>query len=174
MWANYVAMALPADNPDLYLYVAEIHPDCASKKRSRLIHLMMSEAPELAHYRHLMVSDFKATISRKQMQLDSPRINVTYRAEEEDEPGPRATTCTIFCRSKKTLSTQMLMDYLTTMDVSAVDQYGSKLELIQALSIFLNHHAKRPNNPAPIGSSNSLSEELGSGLRAVRSFFIME
>lgn len=67
VWANYVAMALPADNPDLYSYdVAEIHPDCAGKKRSRLIHLMMSEAPELAHYRHLMVSDFKGTIiSRK-------------------------------------------------------------------------------------------------------------
>lgn len=105
------------------------------------------------------------------MHLDSPRINVTYRAEEEDEPRPRATTYTIFCKFKKTLSTQMLMDYLTTMDLSAVDQYGSKLELLQALSIFLNHHAKRPNNPAPIGSSNSLSEELGSGLRAVRSFF---
>lgn len=179
VWANYVSM-VPRANLILYSYdIAEINPECTGKKRSQLIDLMMTEAPELADYRDDIVSDFKATmISRKKLELENEKINVTYRAEGEDEPKPRATTYTITCKFTKTLSTQNLMEYLTSTDLSAVGQYDSKLEMVQALNIFLKHYVKKANNLATIGTSKSFSMganadtgDLGSGLKAIRGFF---
>lgn len=179
VWANYVEMVPRADLV-LYSYdVAEIAPEVTGKKRSQLIRLMMTEAPELADYRDDIVSDFKATmISRKKLELENERINVTYRAEGEDEPKPRATTHTISCKFTKTLSAQSLMEYLTSTDLSVVGQYDSKLEMVQALNIFLKHYVKSANNLATIGASKSFSmganadtADLGSGLKALRGFF---
>lgn len=179
VWANYVAM-VPRANLILYSYdIADIKPDCTGKKRSKLIDLMITEAPELGNYRDDIVSDFKATmISRKKIELENEKINVTYRAEGEDEPKPRATTYTITCKFTKTLSTQNLMEYLTSTDLSAVGQYDSKLEMVQALNIFLKHYVKKANNLATIGASKSFSMgmnadtgDLGFGLKAIRGFF---
>lgn len=179
VWANYVEM-VPRSTLVLYSYdVAEIHPECTGKKRSRLINLMMTEAPELADYRDDIVTDFKSTmISRKKLELANERINVTYRAEDEDEPKARATTYTIACKFTKTLTTQSLMEYLTSTDLSVVGQYDSKLEIVQALNIFLKHYVKSANNLATIGASKSFSTavnadtaDLGSGLKAIRGFF---
>lgn len=179
VWANYVEM-VPRLDLVLYSYdVAEITPNLTGKKRSQLIRLMMTEASELADYRDDIVSDFKATIiSRKKLELGNEKINVTYRAEGEDEPKPRATTHTIVCKFTKTLSTQSLMEYLTSTDLSVVGQYDSKLEMVQALNIFLKHYVKSANNLATIGASKSFSvgvnadaADLGSGLKAIRGFF---
>lgn len=179
VWANYVEM-VPKSTLVLYSYdVADITPECTGKKRSQLIRLMVTEATELADYRDDIVTDFKATmISRKKLDLANERINVTYRAEGEDEPKARATTYTIACKFTKTLTTQSLMEYLTSTDLSVVGQFDNKLEIVQALNIFLKHYVKSANHLATIGASKSFSmgdnadtADLGSGLKAIRGFF---
>lgn len=181
VWANYVEMT-PKPSLVLYSYdVATITPEVTGKKRIQLIRLLMAEAPELANYRNDIVSDFKAIIiSRKDLQLPEgqQRINVVYRAEGEDVPKARATTYTVVCKFTKTLYAQNLIEYLTSTDLSVVGQYDSKLEMVQALNIFLKHYVKSANNLATIGASKSFSTsgtadsfDLGSGLKAIRGFF---
>lgn len=179
VWANYVEMVPKADLV-LYSYdVSEIKPEVTGKKRSQLIRLMINEAPELAKYRDDVVTDFKATlISRSKFELESEDIKVTYRAEGEDEPKSGAAPHTVTCKFTKTLSTQRLLEYLTSTNLSVVGQYDSKLEIVQALNIFLKHYVKSANNLATIGASKSFSTaanadtyDLGSGLKAIRGFF---
>nr|ANS14269.1 argonaute protein [Valsa mali] len=179
VYANYVQL-IPKPDLTLYSYdISGIKPEVAGKKSAQVIRLMISEASELADYRNDMVTDFRSTlISRKKINMegDEMTIVVTYRNEGEDEPNERATQYKVTVKYTKTLSVGDLLSYLTSMNPSVL--YENKLDIIQALNIFLKHYAKSTNNLATIGASktfsvsgNADSLDLGRGLTALRGFF---
>ncbi|KAH8756300.1 argonaute-like protein [Diaporthe sp. PMI_573] len=179
VYANYVPL-VPRSDLTLYSYdVAEIKPEVVGKKRTQVIRLLVNESPELESYRGDMVTDFKSTlISRKQLDLGGPEkvIEVTYKAEGEDEPKERAPKYKVAVKYTKTLTVGDLMSFLTSTNPAV--QYNSKLEMIQGLNIFLKHWAKSNNNVATIGASKTFSMsgnadnlDLGRGLTALRGFF---
>lgn len=179
VYANYVQL-LPPSDLTLYSYdVAEIKPEVVGKKRTQIIRLLINESPELEDYQGDMVTDFKSTlISRKQLELGGAAkvIEVTYKAEGEDEPKESAPTYKVSVKYTKTLTVGDLMSFLTSTNPST--QYDSKLEMIQGLNIFLKHWAKSNNNVATIGASKTFSMsgnadklDLGRGLTALRGFF---
>ncbi|KAG8165758.1 hypothetical protein KVR01_004310 [Diaporthe batatas] len=179
VYANYVEL-LPPSDLTLYSYdIAEIKPDVAGKKRTQVIRLLIAESPELESCRGDMVTDFKSTlISRKKLDLGGEEkvIEVTYKAEGEDDPKEKAPVYKVSVKYTKTLTVGDLMAFLTSTNPSV--QYDSKLEMIQALNIFLKHWAKSNNNVATIGASKTFSMtgradklDLGRGLTALRGFF---
>lgn len=181
VYANYVQI-VPKSDLTLYSYdISEITPDVAGKKRTQVVRLMVDEAAELASYRNDIVSDFKSTlVSRKKLEQDEQIISITYKAEGEDDPLERATQYKVKVKYTKTLSVGQLTTYLTSTNPAAGQQYDSKLEMIQALNIFLKHYAKSNNNLATIGASKTFSmnttgtlnsSDLGRGLTAIRGFF---
>lgn len=179
VYANYVEL-LPPSDLTLYSYdVEKIAPEVVGKKRTQVIRLLINESPELESYRRDMVTDFKSTlISRKQLDLGENKkdIDVTYKAEGEDEPKENARKYAVTVKYTKTLTVGDLMAFLTSTNPSV--QYDSKPEMIQGLNIFLKHWAKSNNNVATIGASKTFSmtgsaekQDLGGGLTALRGFF---
>lgn len=179
VYANYVQLFA---KPELTLYsydVAEISPDVTGKKRTQVIRLMVDEAAELADFRKDVVTDFKSTlISRRQLNLEGNEsiITVTYKSEGEDDPREGASQYKVKVKYTKTLTVGDLTSYLAS--TNPVDQYDNKLDMIQALNIFLKHYAKSSNNLATIGASKTFSMsasadkmDLGRGLTALRGFF---
>lgn len=179
VFANYVQLV---PKPDLTLYsydISEIRPEVTGKKSAQVIRLMINEAAELADYRNDMVTDFRSTlISRKKINMDGTEmvINVVYRAEGEDDPKENATQYKVTVKYTKSLTVGDLLSYLTSTDPSTL--YEHKLDVIQALNIFLKHYAKSTNNLATIGASKTFSMsgsadslDLGRGLLALRGFF---
>ncbi|POS75038.1 hypothetical protein DHEL01_v206568 [Diaporthe helianthi] len=180
VYANYVEL-LPRSDLTLYSYdISEVKPEVVGKKRTQVVRLMITEAPELDNYRGDMVTDFKSTlISRKKLDLVAEGnrvIEVTYKAEGEDSPREKAPKYKITVKYTKTLAVGDLMAFLTSTNPST--RYDSKLEMIQGLNIFLKHWAKSNNNVATIGASKTFSMtgsaekfDLGRGLTALRGFF---
>ncbi|KAF3763126.1 Piwi-domain-containing protein [Cryphonectria parasitica EP155] len=182
VYANYVQL-FPESSLVLYSYaVNKITPDVVGKKRTQIIRLMLNETPEFEKYRNDIVTDFKATlISRVKIEPAEGTITVTYKAEGEDEPKQGAIQYKIEYAYTKTLTVSDLMSYLTSTNPADGLQYDSKLEMIQALNIFLNHYAKSTNTLTTIGKSKTFSimnaansqnmDDLGRGLTAIRGFF---
>lgn len=179
VYANYVRLVPPSDLT-LYSYdVSEIAPAVVGKKRTQVIRLLLNESPELASYQGDMVTDFKSTlISRNKLDLggDAKEIEITYKAEGEDDPKERAPKYKVAVKHTKTMTVGDLMSFLTSTNPAV--QYDSKLEMIQGLNIFLKHWAKSTNNLATIGASKTFSMsgnadnyDLGRGLTALRGFF---
>lgn len=179
VYANYVQLVPPSDLT-LYSYdVATIKPDVVGKKRTQVIRLLINESPEFVGQQGDMVTDFKSTIiSRKKLDLvgDAKDIEVTYKAEGEDDPKERAPKYKVSVKHTKTMTVGDLMSFLTSTNPAV--QYDSKLEMVQGLNIFLKHWAKSNNNLATIGASKTFSMsgkadklDLGRGLTALRGFF---
>lgn len=179
VYANYVQLVPPSDLT-LYSYdVAEIKPEVVGKKRTQIIRLLISESTDLAEYQNDMVTDFKSTlISRKKLDFEGTvkAIEVTYKAEGEDDPKEKAPKYKVSVKYTKTMTVGDLMSFLTSTNPAV--QYDSKLEMIQGLNIFLKHWAKSTHNLATIGSSKTFSMsgnadklDLGRGLTALRGFF---
>lgn len=179
VYANYVQLVPPSDLT-LYSYdVAEIKPDVVGKKRTQVIRLLFNESPEFVGYQGDMVTDFKSTIiSRKKLDFvgTAKDIEVTYKAEGEDDPKERAPKYKVSVKHTKTMTVGDLMSFLTSTNPAV--QYDSKLEMIQGLNIFLKHWAKSNNNLATTGASKTFSMtgkaeklDLGRGLTALRGFF---
>lgn len=179
VYANYVQLFA---KPELTLYsydISAITPEVAGRKRTQVIRLMVEEAAKLADLRRDVVTDFRSTlISRKQLNLQGaePVITVTYKAEGEDEPRENAQQYMIKIKYAKTLTVGDLTSYLASTNPAV--QYDNKVEMIQALNIFLNHYSKSTNNLATIGASKTFSMsagadrmDLGMGLTALRGFF---
>ncbi|KAK7736945.1 hypothetical protein SLS53_006700 [Cytospora paraplurivora] len=179
VYANYIQLV---PKPDLVLYsydISQIRPEVTGKKCTQVIRLMFNEAPELADYRNDMVTDFRSTlISRKEISMEGNEltINVIYRNEGEDDPRENANQYKVTIKYTKTLSVADLLSYLTSTNPSV--RYDNKLEMIQALNIFMKHYAKSTNNLATIGASKAFSMsgnadklDLGRGLIALRGFF---
>lgn len=147
---------------------------------TQIIRLMFHESNELAQSQNDIITDFKSTlISRKRFPLkgDKHFINVTYKAEDEDNSSAGAQVYEIPIVLTKILTVGELMAYLTSTNPAT--QYNSKLEMIQGLNIFFNHYSKSNNRLATIGSSKTFawgandhnSLDLGQGLMAIRGFF---
>ncbi|XWW92784.1 hypothetical protein V2A60_000711 [Cordyceps javanica] len=171
--ANYVEL-LPPSNLNLHRYDIQISPAAAGKKLSRVVQLLL-QSPELAGAD--VASDFRSTlVSKTKLPQDEILVEIPYRSEDEDEPGARATTYTVRVLYTKTLDIGELTNYLNSTSLG--QSLGDKQELIQALNIFLNHHAKSTKNLATFGSTKSFSlsnnaarANLGAGLEVIRGFF---
>lgn len=173
LWANYVALTAPPKLV-LYRYDISVTPAATGRKSTQIVRLLLN-APELAPYKHDIVSDFKSTLLCRQ-KFGDQTITVPFKWEDDEEPSSGAVQYQVQLQLTNTLSTSELIEYLTSTNLSA--QYDEKLPLMQALNIFLNHYAKSTDNLATIGASkvfslgaNSDTWDLGSGLVGVRGFF---
>lgn len=177
LWANYVSLTA-SSKLVLYRYEISVTPAAAGKKLTQVVRLLL-EAPELAEYKHDLVSDFRTIILSRQ-KFDDRTINIAYRSIGEDEPKENGLQYQVKLQLSNTLATSELIEYLTSTNPSA--QYDEKLPLIQALNIFLNHYAKSADNLVSMGSSSGSSKtfaigqlsetwDLGSCLTAIRGFF---
>ncbi|KAK4075706.1 hypothetical protein Trihar35433_2266 [Trichoderma harzianum] len=177
LWANYVSLTA---SPKLVLYRYEMSvTPAAAGKLTQVVRLLL-EAPELAEYKHDLVSDFRKTLLSRQKFSDRT-INIAYRSIGEDEPKENGGQYQVKLQLTNTLATSELIEYLTSTNPSA--QYDEKLPLIQALNIFLKHYAKSGDNLVSMGSAESGSSktfaigqlsdtwDLGNCLTAIRGFF---
>jgi eukaryotic translation initiation factor 2C len=181
LWANYFEMK-SRDDLLVYRYSIEIQPDArgktpVGKKLKRLIEVLLEE--HFPAYRTHIATDYKSTVISR---IDLPNLessySVVYRAEFEDEPGPRAVTYRLRLQNNGTVRVSELLDYLTSTQASAV--FGSKDEIIQALNIIVGHHPKTALSIFSIGANKHFElhpartekMSLGSGLEAVRGFFV--
>ena len=166
-------------SPDLLLhrYDVAVQPAAVGKKLSQIIKLLL-QLPEYGEFCHDIVTDFKSTlISRRRLSPDTAEPKIQYRTEGEDEPRANAQTYQLRVKETGTLTVSELTDYLSSTDMKKA--YADKLPVLQALNIFLGHHAKSSPAVATIGSSKSFSLtqkedtgwDLGSGLIALRGFF---
>lgn len=175
VWANYVEMITSSDMT-LYRYDMSVSPAAAGRKLKQIIRQLL-DAPELAGVRHDIVSDFKSTlISRTKLDKNETLVNVLYQNENHDEPRDDAPTYTVRVLYTNTLSVRDLVNHLKSADPSTT--FLDKQPTIQALNIFLNHHAKTNPSLTTIGSSRTFSlspgtdfSSLGAGLVAIRGFF---
>ena len=173
--ANYVEL-IPPSNMILHRYDVQINPEAAGRKRFRIIQLLL-QSTELQLHRGDIATDFRSTlVSRTRFPIDDTMVEMGYRNEGEDEPAARATVYKVRILYIKTLNVGELTDYLNSTSLEQI--FPDKQELIQALNIFLNHHAKSASNLVTIGSIKSFAldgnlqrEELGSGLEVIRGFF---
>ncbi|KAJ4287638.1 hypothetical protein N0V90_012341 [Kalmusia sp. IMI 367209] len=173
--ANYVEL-LPPSNMILYTYTIHISPEAAGRKHTRLVQLLL-QSEELASHSGNVATDFKATlISKYRLPKDEMIIEIADRSAGEDDPAPGSTKYKFRLLYAKTLNVGDLVNYLSSTNLN--ESFGEKQELIHALNIFLNHHAKSTNNLASIGSSKTFSTsqnsgrgDLGQGLEVIRGFF---
>lgn len=138
---------------------------------------LLLELPEYVNLRDHLVTDFKSTlISRTKLGKELLEAEIKYKKENEDEPLPDAKTYKLRLEDTGTLTVAQLTAYLasTNGDTDSVD----KEPIIQALNIFLGHHAKSSSRLATIGRNKSFpldenppGRSLGAGLTAIRGFF---
>lgn len=159
----------------LYRYDISVSP-AATGRKLKQINRQLLDSPELADANHDIVSDFKSTlVSRKKLDKDDTLINVLYQNENHDEPRDDAPTYTVRVLYTNTLPIGDLINHLKP---AGPPSFLDKQSTIQALNIFLNHHAKTDPKLTTIGSSRAfpLAQEsesfpLGVGLIAIRGFF---
>lgn len=175
LWTNYFEL-IPSPDLLLYRYNVAVQPAAAGKKLSQIIKLLL-QLPNYAAFQHDIVTDFKSTlVSRRRLSPDAAESAIQYKAEGEDEPRAKAQTYQLRVEETGTLTVSELTDYLTSTSVNTA--YADKLPVLQALNIFLGHHAKSSATIATVGSSKSFSLtqatptfDLGAGLSALRGFF---
>lgn len=174
LWANYFNLKASNDLV-LYQYSVSVTPEAVGKKLGQIVRLFL-KSPELQDLQSDIVTDFRSIlIARQKLPIPSEDTKVPYRAEGEDEPRENATTYTVKLDLNKTLSVADLMKYLTSKDLNSL--YEGKLQIVQALNILVNHHAKLSNKIVNVGASKSFSlvdaeaQDLEAGLRAIRGFF---
>ena len=167
---------IPKPDLLLYRYNVAVQPDAVGKKLSQIIRLLL-QLPAYGEFRNDIVTDFKSTlVSRRRLSPDTAQATIQYRAEGEDEPRAHAPNYRLRVEETGTLTISELTDYLSSTNLSTT--YADQLPVLQALNIFLGHHAKSSPAIATVGSTKSfhLSEDspkwdLGAGLTALRGFF---
>ena len=167
---------IPSPNLLLYRYDIAVQPEAVGKKLSQIIKLLL-QLPNYGEFRNDIVTDFKSTLlSRRRLSPDTAGTTIQYRAEGEDEPRANAQSYLLRVRETGTHTVSDLTDYLTSTNVNTA--YADRLPVLQALNIFLAHHAKSSPTVATVGSSKSYSLtqdtpkwDLGAGLTAIRGFF---
>ena len=175
LWANYFEL-IPSPELLLYRYNVAIQPAAVGRKLSQIIRLLL-ETPEYAESRKEMVTDFKSTlVSRKRLNPDISGAAIQYRTEGEDEPRVDAQTYRLRIEETAIFTVSELTDYLNSTSVTTA--FTDKLPMLQALNIFLGHHAKCSPTMTTIGGNKSFSLgqasakcDLGAGLSALRGFF---
>ena len=181
LWTNYFKLVSDGDLT-LYRYSIEIISDGggrapAGKKAKRIVQLLLEE--HLQHFQNDIATDFRSTmISRNDIELEGNGYLVTYRAEEEDDPGPNAKQYRVRLQATGVLTVSELVNYLTSSQAGFM--FGSKDEIIQALNIVVGHYPKAAagittvaaNRHFDLNSGPNDKMSLGAGLQAIRGFFL--
>ena len=174
LYANYLEVVPRPDLP-IYSYSLDFNPVIAGRKREQLVNLLLQE-PQFAWNRKHIVTDGKNSIVSC-VQLDIQDVNIVYKAELEDDPAPNATTYRIRFGETRQFNVSDCINYLSSTDVART--FDDKDNLLQALNIWLNSHARTANNVIPVGtqgqnkavSLGAPQSNLGAGLVAWRGFF---
>jgi eukaryotic translation initiation factor 2C len=175
LWANYFEL-IPKPGLNLYRYDVRVVPTAAGRKLTQIVRLLL-DLPAYQNFRKDIVTDFKANlISRVRLQTERQEYDIPYKAEGEDDPLDRAARYKVYVEETGTFTVTQLVDYLNSTNTSAI--YSDKLDVIQALNIFLRHYANNSTTLATVGKSKTFPLDqganpfsLGAGLTAVRGFF---
>ena len=181
LWANYVEMVPPKDLV-LYRYDISTKPDAPGKKMEQVVRLFL-QSSEMDSYRADIVSDFRSTIiSKQRLPIDTIVVDIKYTPFGEDTPREGAATYKLTLQYTNTLPISELISYITSSNVGQT--YVDQLPMLQALNIFVNHHARTTGSIVALGTNKSTGAskkfslasdadkwELGAGLFAIRGFF---
>lgn len=201
LWANYLAVqTAPKKNVWKYsIAVVSIKdgkpgpPTDApkSKKLKRVVQLLFEDA--FASQLHTIASDYKAnmysSVELPNVSKGNPlEVDVTYRAEGEDEP-PTTGAKVYRCRVQY-VTTHSLDEFGTTLSsTEAFVPLGARQDTITALDIIFQHHANTqaldPYKLMAFGGAKFYKipptlnpppelrpSTLGGGLIALRGFFV--
>ena len=173
LWANYFTV-VPNPALVLYRYEVAVRPEVKGRKLFHIFELLF-ELDAFTRLQGDIVTDYKSTIVSCR-KLGAATFKVTYRSDGEDDPLPNAQIYQVRLEPKGTFQVSDLTDYLSSTSVNTA--YADKLEVVQALNIFLRHHAKSHPTISTVGGSKcfSLSQQtpqtdLGAGLNSLRGFF---
>ena len=144
---------LPNPTLILYRYEVAVSPEVIGRKLIRIFKLLL-ELPALIKSRNAIVTDYKSTLITNR-KLGAVTFQVVYRGDGEDEPLPHAQTYQVHIEPKDTFPVSDLTNYLSSTSVNTA--YTDKLEVVQALNIFLRHHAKSHPNITTSGGSKSFT-----------------
>lgn len=174
LWANYFPL-IPKGETRLYRYTIVITPEIAGGKRRRIIQQLLDEGT-LSRVKASIATDQKSTlVSCDEFTPDHLSQTITYKAEGEDVPLPRATTYTILLLQGDTLKVSDMIDYLSSTSASAA--FTHKSDMVQALNIIVGHHPR--TNPDIMSVANkhyavrgeiAESYDLQGGLMAWRGY----
>ena len=178
LWANYFEVAAPRQL-QFFRYSIDVLSDVPGRGRKlrRIIELLLED--NFAAYHVSIATDHKSNLVCKvELPIQEHAYHIRYRSEKEDEPSQNAETYRIRLRESGTLTVGDLLDHLTSTNASAM--LGSRAETIQALNIVMGQYPKVMPNFFSVGSNKHFdvssagvqAMSLGSGLTAIRGFFI--
>ena len=181
LWANYFEL-IANGSQRLFRYSIEIkvpkgERELRARKARRIVELLLED--HFAQHLDHVATDYRSNlVSRGQLEIQEDGYPVRYRVEGEDEAPDDAKVYECILLETGTLSISELTDYLSSTRASEL--FGSKEEVIQSINIVMGQYCKAHPNIASVGANkhydlsaaNIQSMDLGSGLKAVRGFFI--
>ncbi|EON62170.1 hypothetical protein W97_01390 [Coniosporium apollinis CBS 100218] len=183
LWTNYFELKLAADQDlTLYRYNINIAADAAGRqptgrKLRRIFELLIEE--HFAPRKEQIATDFKSMlVCKSDLKIEEKqKLAIKYRAEKEDEPGPRSPTYHLEFYPR-VLPVSELVAHITSPNANS--DPGAKEEVIQALNVVLGHHPKASTDVVTVGANQHFAREpdptetwkLGAGLIALRGYFM--
>lgn len=165
---------IPPLNLNLYRSPIIITPKAdRARIRYRIVQLLL-EHQLLAPQRQDIVTDFQAYIvACKKLNYDGQEISIPFKHEGEDEPTEGAQVYKVRLGAPELLRVSDLVNYISSTDVSSAFDKGP---ILQALNIWLGHHAKTDPGVVSVGGGKCVSlsaphVDLGAGLILWRGFF---
>ncbi|EHA51185.1 hypothetical protein MGG_13617 [Pyricularia oryzae 70-15] len=200
LWTNYVEMTFgKGKDLVLYKYSIAISPLESGRKQQRIIQLFLEKwKQDLATFGQIY-SDFKSfLISTTKLDIDELDViknsSLDFIKDGHTEAPKNPNTYRATVEAQGELSVQGFLKYLS--EEKAIPTFANKLDMIQALNIFLNHYNKtnksvvavganrtfnlNPQRPPPGGQQQNRDRgarasadvmDLGGGLEAFRGFF---
>lgn len=166
----------------LYRYNITIAADAVGRqptgrKLRRIFELLIEE--HFAHRKEQIATDFKSMIvCKSDLKIEAKqKLAIKYKAEKEDEPGPRSPTYHLELYPR-VLPVSELVAHITSPNANS--DPGAKEEVIQALNVVLGHHPKASTDVVTVGANQHFAREpdptetwkLGAGLIALRGYFM--
>jgi eukaryotic translation initiation factor 2C len=179
VYANYFKVLVPP-SMSLTRYNVEVQPELKGKKLGRMFQLLL-ELPEFAGSG--LASDMRSMIvARNPLSIPNDwTIQITYRAEGQDEPLDRAITHTVRVVTPLTFNISDLAGFLSSVDPNGAP-YPQKAEAIQVLNVLFGHYPQAHDGIVSIGQNRHFSIDrgqsnahnimiLGGGLESLRGYF---
>ena len=162
-------------NASIVRYNTEVAPEVVGKKLKRVIELLL-ERPEFANV--IAATEFRSLlVTNKQLDVaDGHVFHVQYRAEGEDEPGPRAVTYQVRLVTPTPLAVGQLVSQLASAEATPIS--APKLEIIQAMNALFGFYPHSHPDISTLPKANkhfALDRKhfhaLGGGLEALRGYY---
>ncbi|TLS21360.1 uncharacterized protein PpBr36_10228 [Pyricularia pennisetigena] len=199
LWTNYVEMTFgKGQDVVLYKYSIAMTPLESGRKQQRIIQLFLEKWKQEVPTFDQIYSDFKSfLISTTKLDLDELQViknsSLDFIKDGHTEAPKNPNTYRAQVEGQGEFSVRSFLKYLS--EESAMPAFAQKLDMIQALNIFLNHYNKTNTSVVAVGANRTFAlnpqrppsgrqqsrdrsvrasgevMDLGGGLEAIRGFF---